>query len=500
MTETNSPGTGSQPAAAPAPLSSGQSLARGVAWMGAAKWTSQLFTWVSTLVVARLLSPEDYGLVGLATMFMGLVTLLSEFGIGTTVVAMRDLTRAQLSELHVVAIMTGAFGFAVSCAAAPLLARFFDAPALSAVVMVMATTFIITGARVVPRAILVRDMRFRELAVNDALQSLTLAVGAVLFAWLGFRYWTLVVSAIAGAVISTWAVLRLVSVGMRWPRWEALRPATRFSQRTIVARLGWYAYSNADFFIAARRLGDDVFGAYRFAWDLANSPGEKIVSLVGGVTPSVLSAAQHDPAELRRIVLRVTEALALAVLPACIGLSLVAESLVPLVLTDKWRVMIAPLQLLGIGAAIRAVTPILPQVLSVTGHNRHVMWVNLAGAALMPLAFLYGSRYGAAGIAMGWIVAYPLVILVPMLWLALRVIQLPVRQYVRATQAAGIASLVMVAAVLALRTVLPGTLPLAARLSIDVTAGAAAYLGALLLFHRERLSTVARQLRRSLGR
>lgn len=500
MTETNSPGAGSQPPTPPAPPSAGQSLVRGVAWMGAAKWTSQLFTWASTILVARLLSPDDYGLVGLATMFMGLVTLLSEFGIGSTVVTLRDLTHEQVEELNVIAIGTGAIGLAVSCAAAPMLAAFFDTPALTAVVIAMATTFLVSGAKVVPRAVLVRDMRFRELALNDALQALTVAVGAVLFAWLGFRYWTLVMSAILGALLSTWAARRLVPVGVRWPRWTQLRGATRFSAETIVARLSWYTYSNADFFVAARRLGDDVFGAYRFAWDLANTPGEKIVSLVGGVTPAVLSAAQHDHASLRRIVLRVTEALSLAVLPACIGLSLVADSLVPLVLGEKWRVMIGPLQLLGVGAALRAAAPILPQVLMVTGHNRHVMYVNLAGALLMPLAFLYGAREGATGIAMGWLVAYPVILLVPMLILALRAIALPLADYLRAMSAALGGVAVMVAAVLGLRALWPGAPGTVWRLAAEIVVGGLGYTGALLLFHRERVMSVIARLRGGFSR
>src|SRR5262245_22726005 len=100
----------------------GRSLATGVAWMGSAKWISQLAAWASTIVVARLLSPEDYGLVGMATLFLGIVTLFSEFGIGTTVVTLRDLSVNQLAEVNTLALLLGVGGFAASCIAAPLLA------------------------------------------------------------------------------------------------------------------------------------------------------------------------------------------------------------------------------------------------------------------------------------------------------------------------------------------------------------------------------------------
>jgi len=478
----------------------GRSLTHGVAWMGSAKWMSQLFTWVSTIVVARLLTPEDYGLVGLAMLFLGVVTLFSEFGIGTTVVTLRDLSDEQLAEVNTLALLLGLAGFALSCAAAPLLARYFDAPNLTLVVIAMASNFIISSTGVVPRAMLQRELRFRDLALNDGLQALTLAVGSVAFAMLGFRYWTLVLSAVLGTTFAAVAARRLVPVRYRWPRWEALAPAVRFSRQTIVGRLSWYVYSNADFFVAGKLLGKDALGAYRFAWDLANAPGEKVTSLVGGVTPGVLSAAQHDPSALRRIALRVTEALSLITLPACIGLALVANNLVPLVLGEKWLEMVAPLQILGLAAALRSVTPILPQILVVIGRNRDMMRVNLVGAIVMPLAFLFGSRWGTTGIAIGWLTAYPLCVALPMAWLALRSMSLPALTYLRAFSASGTGIAVMTGAVLAARQLQPVDAGRLAALMLDVAVGALSYASSLFLFHRDSIMALVQRVRSALRR
>lgn len=476
-----------------------RSLARGVAWMGSVKWLTQLFTWASTIIVARLLSPADYGLVGLASLYLGIVTLLSEFGIGTTVVTMRDLSHAELAQINTLAMMFGALSFAVSCLAAPFLSSYFDAPQLTTVVIAMATIFLITGARVVPRAMLQRDMRFRDLAINDGIQAFLLAAGSVILAALGFRYWTLVLSAIIGAAYSTVGVLRLVRVPYRWPKWNALSPALRFSRRTIVGRLAWYTYSNADFFVAGKLLGKESLGAYRFGWDLANTPGEKLTSLVGGVTPSILSAAQNDPPALRRLTLRVTEALALVTLPTTIGLALVAGNLVPLALGEKWVEMIAPLQILGIGAAIRSVTPILPQILVVTGKNRGMMLVNVAGAVVMPIAFLIGSRWGTSGIALGWLIVYPLAIVLPMATLAFRGIGLSAGEYFRALRAPLTGIGAMCGAVWTIRLLYPSDTARATSLALDVLVGAAAYLGAAFAFHRDRIRSYITRIRAALA-
>ncbi|MEO6445703.1 MAG: lipopolysaccharide biosynthesis protein, partial [Gemmatimonadaceae bacterium] len=426
MTETDSSPGPSQEPREPSPSERtdrahlDRSLTHGVAWMGSIKWLTQLLTWVSTLVVARLLTPADYGLVGLAAMYLGMVTLLSEFGIGTTIISLRELTPDDHAQINTLSMMFGVASFVISCAVAPALASFFDAPQLTMVIIAMGSIFLITGARVVPQALLQRDMRFRDLAINDGVQALALAAGSVLFAYLGFRYWTLVLSAVLGAIFSTAGILRLQRLPFRWPKWKTLAPAVHFSRQTITGRLAWYAYQNADFFVAGKVLGKDPLGAYKFGWDLASAPIEKITSLVGRVTPSILSAAQRDKPALRRYLLRITEALALATFPTTIGLGLVAEDVVLLALGEKWRVMIAPLQLLSIAAAIRSVTPILPQILTVIGENRRAMQVSVAGAIIMPIAFYTGSHWGTVGLAAGWLLVYPIVVVAPMASLVFR--------------------------------------------------------------------------------
>jgi len=128
----------SQPAARPADLplpldarALDRSLLNGIAWTSGAKWASQLLTWASTLVVARLLSPEDYGLVGMASIYLGVITLLSEFGLGSAVVTLRELSEEQVAQINSVSLLFGLASFALSCAAAVPLGHFFHAPSSS---------------------------------------------------------------------------------------------------------------------------------------------------------------------------------------------------------------------------------------------------------------------------------------------------------------------------------------------------------------------------------
>jgi PST family polysaccharide transporter len=423
--------------------------------------------------------------------------LLSEFGIGTTIVTFRSMSKDHVSQVNTLAVLFGGAGFVVSCVAAPLLAMFYRAPALTAVVIASSTVFLITGVRVVPQAILQRDLRFRELAVNEGVQAIITALGSIVFALLGFRYWTLVLSSILAALVSTIFAVHLVRVSFRWPQWHGLREAVTFSQQTIASRVSWYLYQNADFFVAGRVLGQEALGAYNFGWTLASTPIERVTSLAGRVTPSILSAVQHDLREIRRYLLTVTEGLALIAFPLTVGLALVADLLVPLLLGDKWSAAIVPLQILALAAAVRAIAPLFPQVLMVTGANRRSMYVNLLALGVMPIAFVIGARWGTAGIAMAWLVVYPIVVVIPMAATTFRQVQLGWGEYLRVLVPATNAVVVMAAAVMALRMALPAGTPRLVALVSEVSTGAIAYAGTLWILHRERVRTFLRVARRS---
>ncbi|MEP7346382.1 MAG: lipopolysaccharide biosynthesis protein, partial [Gemmatimonadaceae bacterium] len=474
-----------------------RSFAHGIAWMGGVKWLTQVLTWGSTIFVARLLDPADFGLYAFATSYMGIVTLLTEFGIGTTIVAFRKMSDDHTAQVNTLAVLFGGVGFLVSCLAAPLLAMFYRSPELTMVVVASSTVFFITGIRVVPQAILQRDLRFRSLALTEGLQAIVTALGSVIFALLGFRYWTLVLSSVLAAVLSTIFAVYLVRVPFKWPKWDELREAVTFSQQTIASRMAWYLYQNADFFVAGRVLGQQALGAYNFGWTLASTPIERVTSLAGRVTPSILSAVQHDLREVRRYLLNVTEALALVAFPLTVGLALVADILVPVVLGDKWNAAVAPLQILALAAAIRSISPLFPQVLMITGANRLSLYVNVFALAVMPVAFIVGARWGTTGIAMAWLVVYPIVVVVPMATMTFRQVQLGWGEYLRVLIPATSAVVVMSITVLAARAALPAGTSRIVALLAEVVAGGIAYAATLWFAHRERVLTFVRVVRRS---
>jgi len=469
-----------------APPSMDHTLIRAIAWTGAGKWATQLLTWASTIAAARMLAPSDYGLIGMATIYLGLITLISEFGLGQSVITLRQLSRQQIAQLNSLSLIFGTCLFAISGILAIPIGGFFHNPKVPGVIVVMSLGFVISGLQVVPDALLQRDLRFKLIASFDTLRVLTQALGTVTLAWLGFGYWSLALGNLAGT-----ALYALLTIAARrhifaWPQLRDLKGTLGFSSDLLGSRVAWYTYSNSDFLVAGRLLGEASLGAYTIAWTMASTPVEKITNMVMKVTPAFFSVMQEDRVQLKRYLLGITEGLSLLCFPASIGLALVADQFVLAVLGPKWTAAATPLRLLAVYAALRSITTLLPTLLNARRRSRFVMWNTVIAAVVFPVSFYITSRWGTTGIAATWIVLYPC-ITAPLVWRTAMELDLSIWKYLSSLVPALRGCLVMAVVVCGIRVMMPFHWPVAARFAILVLTGALTYLAFVMVAERQRL-------------
>jgi PST family polysaccharide transporter len=340
-------------------------------------------------------------------------------------------------------------------------------------------------------------MRFRLLAFIGAVIAVTSAIVTLTLAWLGFAFWALVVGNVAGAVAGSTLILKSQPCRLAWPKMSLVREPLRFGWHVVVSMLALNSYQRLDNVTAGRVLGQTALGFYGTAWQLANVPIEKITSLLTTVLTAHLATIQDDHAALRRYLRTMTETLAIAAFPATVGLGLVAPEMVPIVFGPKWLGMVAPLSILSFYATFRSIVALLPKFLTAVGNVRYIMWNDLAALVILPTSFYLGSYRGIAGIAWGWVIAYPLVAL-PLYRVTFRAIGMKSSEYIKALWPAVEATLVMVFAVELARYWLPPVRSILFRLVVEVVIGAFAYLGTLRLLHKQRIDAflrVAKNLR-----
>ncbi|GAC1648830.1 MAG: lipopolysaccharide biosynthesis protein [Gemmatimonadaceae bacterium] len=465
-----------------------RSLLVGVAWTAGAKWLTQALSWASTLLVARLLSPADYGLFGMAMVYIGFVAPIYDLGLGAAIVQRHGVTEdpEQIARLGGLSLLYGAGFSLLSIAVARPLAQFYGEPQVAWIVMLLATAFFVTSFQMLPRAVLSRDLAFRKLALLDGVAALTLTAATLALAMAGLRFRALVYGQVASALVTTAVAVRWCHPRIALPRQvSGMREAIAFGWQLSASRIAWYVYTNADFAVVGRVLGKAALGAYSFGWTIATIPVDRVSQLVTRIMPSVLAAVRDDRDALKRYFLAVTEGLALVVLPLSVGLAMTADHFILALLGERWRGAIIPLALLALYAGHRSLATLLPPVLVATGHAKSNMRLTILAALVMPAMFYLGTRWGTTGVAGAWIVGYP-VVLAPVQRLALRAIDVAASEYLRALWPALSGTLAMATAVAGAR-LLDGTWPVLARLAFEGFVGACVYGATVWATHGTRL-------------
>ena len=472
-----------------------KSLVQGVLWTGGVKWIAQLVSWPIMIIIARLLTPADFGFVALVTVWTRLILLVTEGGVGGAIVFGPSLDSKTLRQLNAIAISLSVAAFAVACVAALPVARFYRSGDLTWVMIAVAGTFLLEGAMLIPTARMRRDMRFRELALADAARAIADSCVTLTLAYLGGRYWSLVGGYVSGVVVVAIISICLCPTGYDRPSWATVGPTLRYAFDLLLTSITSFLYTSSDLLIAGRILGATAVGAYSFAGTLAYAPGEKLVSVLTRVTPSIFGTIGADKASTRTYVEKITSLLAITTLPVLGGIAATAPTLVPLLLGSQWNATIVPLQLVCVHAAVVAVTGIVTQVLQATGNARVVTQNSFLALLVYPPAFyFFGTSWGIIGIAAAWACISPILV-VRLVWRMCGVIELSSAKYARMLVPATLSTLWMFGWVRGIAHYFVSTpVPGIANLAVEVGIGIVAYTIAIAILDRDTASYLLKRV------
>ena len=463
-------------------------FAAGLAWTAGAKWATQVLTWGSTLVVARILFPADVGTAEIAGLFFGITNVLAEFGIGTAVLHMPELKQRTLGQLNLFSVLICSVAFILGVAASPLLALFFH----SDHILFFAANnvaFLITGIQAVPFGLLQRDMAYRQLSLMEASMAFVQAVVTIAAALAGWGYWSLWAGGGAGRVTATLLMYYWKPVSFAWPRWEDIRRPVEMGRHVAISRVMATAGSMADSIVVGRMLGESALGSYRMAMNLASAPAEKVSSLIMRTATPLFANVMDDTPLVRRYYLIIAEFLSLVVMPLMLGLVIVAPQAVSVILGPRWVSATAPLQWLSLFMIARVLGVLAEQVLVSQRLTRLTMRISTANFFVMITAFIVAAHWkGPAGVAAAWVVLSPITIF-PLLFILLRSIHLKAREYAGALLPAAVGSAVMsLALTLLSRSLSSAQLSANVSLPLFVVAGGIVYGGVILALFRGRVA------------
>jgi O-antigen/teichoic acid export membrane protein len=358
---------------------------------------------VSLMVLARLLEPKDFGLVGMVTALMGVLSLFRDFGLSAATVQRDSVTVQQTSTLFWINTAVGAVLTLIALLVAPLVSEFYSEPRLFWVTCVVATGFLLNGAGVQHSAMLQRQMRFTALALIDVVSLILGIVVAIVMARAGYGYWALVAMTAVGPLATTaglWVTSRWVP-GMPH-RGVGIRSILRFGGMLTLNGLVVYVASNFEKVLIGRFWGAEAIGIYGRAYQLIRIPTDLLNSAVGEVAFSALSRIQGDPGRLKRYFIKGYALVVAVTLPVTVACALFADDLIAVLLGPKWKDAVDIFRLLAPTILAFAMANPLGWLLSATGMVGRGLRIGVVFTLVMLAGVIAGLPFGPKGVAFAY--------------------------------------------------------------------------------------------------
>lgn len=320
---------------------------KGVAWSAVERFTAQGIQFVFNILIARILLPEDYGVVAMLGIFLAVANTFIDSGFASALIRKPDRTEADCSTVYWFNVAVSAFCCLLLWVTAPLIASFYDIPLLTKVTRILSLTLVINAFRAVHETQLTIRMDFRRRAVITIVCTVVIGAVGLWMAHKGYGVWALVVQSIVGSVLRT--VLMWLMVNWR-PRLVFSKASFKemfgFGSKLLGSSLLDTIFNNIYALVIGKAFKPAALGFYGRAEAFAAFPSSSMTSMLQQVTYPALSSIQNDEERLAGAYKRLLNMSAFVVFPAMVGLAAVADPFIRLLLTDKWAESIIYLQII----------------------------------------------------------------------------------------------------------------------------------------------------------
>ncbi|HEX19451.1 MAG TPA: lipopolysaccharide biosynthesis protein [Acidiferrobacteraceae bacterium] len=466
-------------------------------WTAAARFMGQLASWVITIIVIRLLSPSDYGMMAMAVVLISFLTLLNTIGLDAVLVQKKDLNEETWRQVFGVVIIVNILFTTILFLTASYIADFYEEPRLTLIIRVLSIEFIFLIFETLPQSRLERDIEFKHRSIAELITMVIGSLTTLALALLGYGVWALVWGMLV-TTASRMLGLNLIARNLVWPSFSLKGMKKNFAFGSFVAtdRGLWFLFSETDKFIGGKLLGKQLLGYYVVASHLASLPIEKVAGLLNAVAFPAFSHAHASTDKVADYLLKATRILSIVSFPVFLGMSCTAEAIIALVLGEKWLPAAPLLQLLGLVMPFRMISNLFPPLLWGIGRPGVSATNYLIAAILMPVALYIGANeWSVVGLAYAWLGMYPVIFFITV-FRSCPLVGLNIWKYFAQMLRPVIAGAVMYAAVYGLSLVAIGKPADWYYLAQLVAMGAVVYLGVMMLINREGMRETMELIRR----
>lgn len=342
----------------------------GVIWNSIDRFCTQGIHFVFSILIARLLVPSDYGVVAMLGIFFAISSCFIDSGIGSALIRKVDRTEVDFSTVFYFNILVACFFYGLLWVSAPYIAAFYEIPLLTDVTRVQGLTLIIGALSGIHSAKLSINIDFKSRAKISIISVLTTGGIGLWMAYCGYGVWALVAQIVTGSILRTVLLCLIVHwIPLFTFSWKSFKELFSYGSKLLVSGLLDTTYNNVYTIVIGKCFSSNVLGVYSRADSLAQFPSSNITNVLQGVTFPVLSLIQNEEERLAHAYKRFIRISAFIIFPLMIGLSVVADPLIRLVLTDKWEESIYLLQIICFSMMWYPIHAINLNILQVKGRS-----------------------------------------------------------------------------------------------------------------------------------
>lgn len=390
-----------------------QQTVRGTIWSSIERFSVQGIQFLVLIVMARILTPADYGMVGMLAIFLAISQSLIDSGFSNALIQKIDRTEKDFSTVFYFNLIVGCALYGILYFCAPLIAAFYKTPELIPITRVISLLLIINSLSVVQRAIFTIRIDFKTQAKASLIAVVISGVLGIIMAYSGFGVWALVVQSVVNNGINV-AMLWVLS---SWkPRWvfstESFRQLFAFGSKLMLVGIIDTLYKNIYTIVIGKKYSSADLGFYTRAEQFVQFPTANLTGIMQRVTFPVLSQLQHDNARLSEAYRKILRMTTFIVFPLCVGLACIARPLVLTLLNENWEPSVKFLQILCFACLLYPVHVINLNLLQVKGRTDLSLIISIEQKVVAALVLIVTIPMGLIPLCVGQIVISVLILII----------------------------------------------------------------------------------------
>lgn len=400
----------------------GSKARKGVKWTALQIIARNILSLGTTAVLARLLTPEDFGLIGMVATLTALLMVFSDMGLSWATIQRQALSKIQVSNLFWINLFVGLFLWVICIFFSPLVASFYDEPKLTTVTAVLGAGFLLSGLAAQPIALLNRSMNYKAVAQIEVLSIIAGAIAALYAAYTGLGYWALVIQGLTSSSFRAVLAIRMSKISLYAPKRNVdTLSLVSFGGTLALNGLLIYMARNLDSVLIGKYWGAEELGYYNRAYFLMLLPSMLATGVLTNLMVPSLSAFQDDLQRFGDAYRKALTLVALIGCPMALGLALTADEMVNLIYGEQWKPVVPILLWLSIASVTQPLYNTTGWLFTAVGKAKSYLVLTIINGVLLSSCFYFSVSNGAIGVAKAYGLVMGIIIFFPALWWSHRV-------------------------------------------------------------------------------